>query len=202
MIFKIFNCRVKKMIQDYWKEKLNYLQHKNMSKKDGEYLTKEMALSEIKKFSRKYPAIKTDLVDNSSYITWEAFVSKNIKLRFYLQSQIKISFMEIIDGVFTKVADAKFPYNPFPEINEFFDKADVYLSEYSTEKNKSKQLKMKQKITYEFIKALLMKKIDGKKNYTIDINDEDFTLLLKNSNGSENSYLLNEKNFRQIINNL
>lgn len=190
------------MIQDYWKEKLNYLQHKNMSKKDGEYLTKEMALSEIRKFSRKYPAIKTDLIDNSSYIAWEAFVSKNIKLRFYLQSQIKISFMEIIDGVFTKVADAKFPYNPFPEINEFFDKADVYLSEYSTEKNKSKQLKMKQKITYEFIKALLMKKIDGKKIYTIDINDEDFTLLLKNSDGSENSYSLNEKNFRQIINNL
>lgn len=190
------------MENDFWKEKLNYYQHKNMIKKDGERLTKEIALSEIDKFSKKFPSVTTELIDNSSCVTWEAYVSKNIKLRFYLQSQIKISFMEISDGVFTKVADAKFPYNPFPEIIEFFENADSYLLEYSSEKNKNKQLKMKQKITYEFIKALLLKKFYGKRIYTIEINDEDFVLTLKNPDGSESNYKLTETNFRQIINNL
>lgn len=190
------------METDFWKEKLNLYQHKNMIKKDGERLDRDSALKEIDLFTKNHPGVLTELIENSSYITWEAYISKEIKLRFYLQSQIKISFMQIIDGVFIKIADAKFPYNPFPEINEFFDNVDVYLSDYNSEKNKSKQLKMKQKITYEFIKALLMKKLDGKKIYYIDINENDFTLVVKESDLDEETYTLNQENFRQIINSL
>lgn len=189
------------METDFWKDKLNFYQQKNMTKKDGQRIDMIAALKEIESFKKNFPDIQNELLEQTSYISWEAYITNDLKLRFYLQTQIKISFMKKIDGVFTKIADAKFPYNPFPEITDLFSNIDDYLAEYDGDQIQNKQNKMKMKITYQFIKALAEKKFGGKKMYQIECNEKDFTLILGDYNSNE-KYTLTIENFKDVINSL
>lgn len=190
------------MENDFWKEKLNYYQQMNMTKKEHSFLHMEDAIGKINEFTKKFPLIHTELNQSDSYITWEAYVSSTVKLRFYIQSQIKISFMQKIDGVFTKVADAKFPYDPFTEIEDLFTNQNSILDEFDNSRVSEQQLQKQQRITYEFIKANLSLKINPNIIYHIECRQKDFLLVMENYNGQEKNVSLTAENFRQVINNL
>lgn len=190
------------MENDFWKEKLNYYQQMNMTKKEHSFLHMDEAVDKINEFTKKFPSVQTELNQSNSYITWEAYISSSVKLRFYIQSQIKISFMQKIDGVFTKVADAKFPYDPFAEIEDLFTNLDSIVNEFDSSKVNEQQLQKQQKITYEFIKANLSQKLNKSIIYHIECRQKDFLLVMENYNGAEKSVSLTADNFRQIINNL
>ena len=80
----------------------------------------------FERFSFAHPEIKADYSINSdlegkpSFATWEVTVTPEIKFRLFIQNQIKASLLQRRGGEYIKIADAKFPYNPFSEISEFF----------------------------------------------------------------------------------
>ena len=62
---------------------------------------------------------------------------------------------------FVKIADAKFPYNPFPEISEFLSRRDQYLLQLEERIEKKQKDNRRSKLAYNFIKAALQKKFES-----------------------------------------
>ena len=76
---------------------------------------------------------------------------------------------------YIKICDAKFPYNPLPEIDEFLSKLPDYLKDLGKSlENKSRSLR-RQKIALEFIKAYAA--IHVKQAFTVNSNDDGSFLL-------------------------
>lgn len=184
---------------NFWKEHFSHLQHKNMVRTNAERLSFDSVVSEIEKFSGENPELNGLMENSGSYITWEAFVTDKIKLRLFFQGQIKGSLMEKQGSDFVKIADAKFPYNPFSEVKEFFQNKDMYLKELAKEKKDNLESNMKNKIAGEFIRAYLQKKITDKKIIWDVTLQEDGFLLKVNNSGNEKQYLLNHLSFKNQI---
>lgn len=144
---------------DFWKEIFRHLQHRNMSRIGAERLSLAEAPSEIEKFGKNHPEIIFRTEDKGSYITWETEVTETVKLRLFIQAQIKASLLQENSGEWIKIADAKFPNNPFPEVELLLSSREKYKAELQNEKKSSQVSGIQQKIAMELIKAVLMKKI-------------------------------------------
>lgn len=187
---------------DFWKEKLNDIQHKNMTRVGAQRLGFSDVPSEIKKFESVHGGLGAKTTNNTSYITWEIPVTASVKLRVFFQSQIKVSLMQTNGGELVKICDAKFPYNPFPEIEVFVNKIPDYKSELDKILKAHLQLSKKQKIAGEFIKAFVQAKVPSEK-YLWQLVPEKETFVLKFTDAKtfeEKRVQLSLENFREEIN--
>ncbi len=138
---------------DFWKELFVHLQHKNMVRTNAKPLQLENCKADFDAFAASHPQahIYTEYYD--SYCTFEVTLTATIKLRLYIQSAIKGSLLQKTGSDYVKLCDAKFPYNPLPEIDEFLVRLPDYLKDLEESlENKSRSLR-RQKLAMEFIKA-------------------------------------------------
>ncbi len=188
---------------DFWKEHFVHLLHKNMIRTDAKILTLEEIPQVFENFSLQHPEYQIEFHIEKTYATWEVFVTKSIKLRLFIQNQIKASLLQKNGNDFIKIADAKFPYNPFYEISEFLsnkDKFDVELSQ-KKEENSKKQRKMQ--IAKEFIKANLKEKYKNNSEILWTLKDDEnekIKLILQKDNKSQ-EIILSLENFLSEIEN-
>lgn len=146
---------------DFWKEHFSHVLHKNMVRIDAEKLTFDNAAGIIEGFKSRHPDLKPDVNFNPTYVTFEIFITQEIKLRLYIQNQVKGSLLQFDDGDYVKLVDARFPYNPFPEIEEFLSHMEEYLQELDQKVNKAVHSKKQMKVCEQFIRAKLQKKFKG-----------------------------------------
>lgn len=153
---------------DFWKEIFRHLQHRNMSRIEAKRLPLSDAMNEIENFKNQHPEIIFHVEDKNSYITWKTDVTDTIKLRLFIQSQIKASLLQENNGEWIKIADAKFPNNPFPEVELLLLNREKYKRDLQNEKKTSQISEVQTKITIELIKAVLMKKFN-KENSSVKV---------------------------------
>ena len=116
---------------DFWKEHFVHLQHKNMVRTNAQPLHMAECKAEFEAFTASHPDAKISCEYFPSYCTFEVSLTSAIKLRLFIQNSIKGSIMQKAGGDYVKICDAKFPYNPLPEISEFLAKLPDYLTELS-----------------------------------------------------------------------
>ena len=171
---------------DFWKEIFRHLQHRNMSRIGAERLSLEEAPSEIEKFGKNHPEIIFRTEDKGSYITWETEVTETVKLRLFIQAQIKASLLQENSGEWIKIADAKFPNNPFPEVELLLSSREKYKAELQNEKKSSQVSGIHQKIAMELIKAVLMKKFRmGNSFVKVENSEKGFAAEIVSPEGSQ-----------------
>ncbi len=153
---------------DFWKEIFRHLQHRNMSRVEAKRLPLSEAMNEIEDFKKRHPEIIFRVEDKNSYITWETEITETIKLRLFIQTQIKASLLQENGGEWIKIADAKFPNNPFPEVELLLLNREKYKNDLQNEKKSSQISSVQTKITIELIKAVLMKKFN-KENSSVKV---------------------------------
>ena len=175
---------------DFWKDIFVHMQHKNMMRIGAERLTLQDCPAAFERFQLAHPEIQPEITNSSGYCTWEIFVSDTVKLRLFFQNQIKGSFMQRNGGDLVKIADAKFPNNPFPEIEEFLSRKNDLLRELHSRIETYVHEEKKQKLIGEFIKAHLIKKFGSQNEiiWSFEICGSDFRLTLKK--GTEEKIIL------------
>lgn len=181
---------------DFWKEIFVHLQHKNMVRCGAERLYLQDCDKAFERFSIAHPDIQAEITKTETYATWEIFISDNVKLRLFIQNQIKGSLMQKSGGDLVKIADAKFPNNPFPEIEEFLSRRNDYLRELHSKIDFHVRDMKKQKLFCEFIKAHLIKKFKNQKDiiWTLEPLGKDFKLMLQD-NSCEKELILTCDNY-------
>ena len=143
---------------DFWKELFVHLQHKNMVRAGAERLTLADCPAAFNRFALAHPDIPATFEIKESSAVWEVPVTSSIHLRLFIQNQIKASLLQRQGSDFVKIADAKFPYNPFPEITEFLSRRDSYQVELHSRKELSLRDSRRTKLAEQFIRAYLQKK--------------------------------------------
>lgn len=186
---------------DYWKDCLISLIHKNMVKTEAHNLYFQDSKNVIQAFETEYPQWKGECHFSDSYASWEIFITDSIKLRLYIQSQIKITLLQKNDNDFIKLADGKIHNNPFPEIAELLSKKEQLEREVDELKKNNLKFQKQQKITGEIIKALLYKKLGKEAHFTLEFLKKDFLLTIFENN-EEKKYALTMNNFKDEINNI
>ncbi|MCQ2596283.1 MAG: hypothetical protein MJ181_00415 [Treponema sp.] len=188
---------------DFWKSRINELQHSNMTRPGAERLGFSEVPEKIRAFEASHPDLVTKATDNGSYITWEISVTQTVKMRVFFQSQIKLSLLQVTAGDPVKICDAKCFYDPFPEIEAFVAKIPDYKKELEEIIKAGLQLSKKQKIAGEFMKAYLQEKIPCDKYlWQLVPAEEGFSLLLTDAKTSEEKKIsLSLEGFRQEISN-
>lgn len=165
---------------DFWKDKLVHMTHKNMMRMNAEKLCLADCKKEYVLFAERHPEIKTEITDASGYSTWEAFVTPEIKLRIFVQNQVKVTILQKSKNDLIKLADAKFPNNPFPEVDEFLAHISSYEQELKADFKTAERFTRQQKLACEFIKAYLNKKIpEGKIIWSLTQSSDCFKLSLE-----------------------
>ena len=153
---------------DFWKEHFVHLQHRNMVRTNAQPLRLGDCRQAFEKFAFEHPDIKINAEYFETYCTFEVSLTAEIKLRLFIQSSIKGSLMQKISGDYVKLCDAKFPYNPLPEIHDFLQNLPGYLQELeSTLEQKARSLS-RQKIAFEFIKAYAQNHIPKNQAWKIE----------------------------------
>lgn len=171
---------------DFWKEIFRHLQHRNMSRIGAERLSLADAPSEIENFGKNHPEIIFRSEDKGSYITWETEVTETVKLRLFIQAQIKASLLQENSGEWIKIADAKFPNNPFPEVELLLSSREKYKAELQNEKKSSQVSGIQQKIAMELIKAVLMKKFRMENSFVkVENSEKGFVAEIVSPEGSQ-----------------
>ena len=165
---------------DFWKEHFVHLQHKNMVRTNAQPLHMADCKAEFDAFIASHPDAKIFCEYFPSYCTFEVNLTSTIKLRLFIQNNIKASIMQKTGEEYVKICDAKFPYNPLPEISEFLEKLPDYLTELQNSlENKSRSVR-RQKLALEFIKAYAQKHF--KEPFEVIPNeDSTFTITLLNT---------------------
>ncbi len=180
---------------DFWKEHFVHLQHKNMVRTNAQPLYMTECKAEFEAFTASHPDAKISCEYFPSYCTFEVTLTSAIKLRLFIQNSIKGSIMQKAGGDYVKICDAKFPYNPLPEISEFLAKLPDYLTELSQSLEKKSRSLRRHKLALEFIKAYATTHL--KQSFTLNPN-EDGTFLLTLPTKSINIQIT-EDNFMQKI---
>lgn len=138
---------------DFWKEHFVHLQHKNMVRTNAQALHMADCKDEFDAFTASHPDAKITCEYFPSYCTFEVSLTANIKLRLFIQNNIKASILQKTGPDYTKICDAKFPYNPLPEISEFLSKLPDYLTELEQSLENKSRSQRRQTLALEFIKA-------------------------------------------------
>ena len=181
---------------DFWKELFVHLQHKNMVRTNAQALRLENCKAAFDEFAASHPAAMITSEFTGSYCTFELTLTPQIKLRLYVQSAIKGSLLQKNGSDYIKLCDAKFPYNPLPEIDEFLAHLPEYLKNLEQALENKSRSRRRQKLALEFIKAYA--KIHLKEAHEIAINDNGtYTLMLPANNINIQR---SEDNFMQKIN--
>ena len=155
---------------DFWKEHFVHLQHKNMVRTNALPLHMADCKAEFEAFTASHPDAKISCEYFPSYCTFEVTLTTTIKLRLFIQNNIKASLMQKCGPEYIKICDAKFPYNPLPEISEFLAGLPNYLAELSQSLEKKSRSNRRQKLAQEFIKAYASAHL--KQAFTIKPNED------------------------------
>lgn len=155
---------------DFWKEHFVHLQHKNMVRSNALPLHMADCKAEFEAFTASHPDAKISCEYFPSYCTFEVTLTTTIKLRLFIQNNIKASLMQKCGPEYIKICDAKFPYNPLPEISEFLAGLPNYLAELSQSLEKKSRSNRRQKLAQEFIKAYASAHL--KQAFTINPNED------------------------------
>ena len=183
---------------DFWKELFVHLQHKNMVRTNAQPLHLEDCKVAFEEFAGLHPEASISTEYSNSYCTFEVTLTANIKLRLYIQSAIKGSLMQKNGSDYVKLCDAKFPYNPLPEIDEFLTRLPEYLKELEQSLENKSRTYRRQKLALEFIKAYA--KVHLNEAHEITVNEDgtfNLNLLAKGIN-----IQITENNFTQKISEL
>ena len=187
---------------DFWKEIFVHLQHKNMVRSGAERLSLSDLPAAVERFAFAHPEITANYEIKTSSASWEVPVTSTIRLRLFIQNQIKASLLQRQGSDFVKIADAKFPYNPFPEISEFLSRRDQYEVELNSRLEKASRCDRRTRLAYNFIKAALEKKFASSSIVwhleETDSADYPFNLILGQS-PNERKIPLSEENFMQEL---
>ncbi len=183
---------------DFWKELFVHLQHKNMVRTNAGPLRLEECKVAFEEFAGSHPSATITTEYSGSYCTFEVALTVNIKLRLYIQSAIKGSLMQKNGSDYVKLCDAKFPYNPLPEIDEFLTRLPEYLKELEQSLENKSRTYRRQKLALEFIKAYA--KVHLNEAHEITVN-EDGTFNL-NLPAKGINLQISEDNFMQKIDEL
>lgn len=181
---------------DFWKDIFVHMQHKNMIRIGAERLSVQDAPAAFERFAFAHPDIKVEITNSANYVTWEIFITKTVKLRLFIQSQIKGTLLQRSGGDLVKIADAKFPNNPFPEIEEFLSNKNELLKELHHKVEHEIKQSKKEKLTGEFIKAHLKVKFSNQKDvvWSLENSGHEFKLHLQLGNDSS-TISLDESNY-------
>ena len=164
---------------DFWKEQISVMQKNNLLRKDSEKLYMSDCENKFEEFKLLHPEIVIETTCSANYCSLEFFVTQDVKLRLFVQNQIKISFLQRSDGDLIKIADAKFPNNPFIEIEKFLSRKMDVNKQLLKIKENSQIIQKRQNFAAFFIEAYLEKKLGemfywniqkNKKNLLIKIN--------------------------------
>ena len=182
---------------DFWKELFVHLQHKNMVRTNAQPLRLDDCKAAFEEFAVSHPAARITTEYSGSYCTFEVALTETIKLRLYIQSAIKGSLMQKTGTDYVKLCDAKFPYNPLPEIDEFLARLPDYLKDLNQSlENKSRSLR-RQKLAQEFIKAYATAHLPKTEPWKLESDtDGTFTLTLLKTN---RTLQLTEQDFSQTL---
>ena len=185
---------------EFWKEHFVHLLHKNMVRTNAEKIEFKNIKFQFDDFERKYPELKPQVDFAENYCTWEIFVTPQIKLRLFIHNSVKGSLLEFSDGEYVKIADAKFPYNPFPEIEEFLLHVKEYEQEFDSLLKKSVYDKRQVRIAKEFIKAYLCVKLKKTLNavWSLEESERGIKLLLE-CDSRKNEFELSVLNFKSEL---
>ena len=187
---------------DFWKELFVHLQHKNMVRSGAERLSLADLPAAVERFALAHPEITANYEIKTSSASWEVPVTSTIRLRLFIQNQIKASLLQRQGSDFVKIADAKFPYNPFPEISEFLSRRDQYEVELNSRLEKASRCDRRTRLACNFIKAALEKKLASSALVwhleEADSADYPFNLILGQS-PNERKIPLTAENFMQEL---
>ena len=180
---------------EFWRTRFVELQKINMRAAGREKMNMETAPALIKEFEEKNPGVNSKVTVNETNVDWEIILSAELKMRFFVQNQVKGSIMQKVDAGFVKLADAKFFSNPIPEIQDFVEKFSDMQQEFSDWKIQGQKYGKLQKITGEFIKAIVMKKIKGQNiQWQLETGASNFVLLVE-KNGGRKEYQISMADF-------
>ena len=184
---------------DFWKEHFVHIQHKNMVRTNATPLRLADCKEAFEAFAASHPAARIKTEFSASYCTFEVPLTAAIKLRLFIQSSIKGSLMQKHGADYVKLCDAKFPYNPLPEIDEFLSHLPSYLEELGQSLENKARSERRQKIAMEFIKAYASTYIPKSRPWKIECDSSSngtFTLSFPEENKTLN---LTESDFIQKI---
>lgn len=170
-------------VGEFWRTRFVELQKTNMRASGRDRMNMENASELIREFEAANPEINSKVTVNVTNVDWEIILSPELKLRFFIQSQVKGSIMQKVDAGFVKIADAKFFSNPVPEIQFFVENFNSLQEEFSVWKIQSQKYAKIQKIAGELIKALAIKKFKGKNiQWQLESRASDFVLITEENN--------------------
>ena len=164
---------------DFWKEQISVMQKNNLLRKVSEKLYMSDCENKFEEFKLLHPELVIETTCSANHCSLEFFVTQDVKLRLFVQNQIKISFLERSEGDLIKIADAKFPNNPFIEIEKFLSRKMDVNKQLLKIKENSQIIQKRQNFAAFFIEAYLEKKLGemfywniqkNKKNLLIKIN--------------------------------
>lgn len=184
---------------DFWKEIIVHVQHKNMIRTNATRLYLSDAQTEFEKFASAHPDLPAEITNAATYSTWEVFVTPSIKLRLFIQSQIKGTLLQVQDNDLVKIADMKFPNNPFPDIEEFLSHREEYNAMLAQRKNDALRSNKKLQLAGQFVKAYLKNRLQGTEFlWQLDYAKDGFTLKLQLGN-DEKTGAINPATFKEDV---
>lgn len=145
---------------DFWKDRIMKIQQQNMTRKNARRLNLCDAEKYFADFALMHPDFYLQSSVSSSYATWEISLTDELKLRLFIQNQIKATFLQKNGGEFVKLADARFLNNPFPEIDNFIRHLPEYLEELKSMQMEKVHHSRRMKVARQFILAFLNKKFE------------------------------------------
>ena len=167
---------------DFWKEQISAMQKNNLLRKDSDRLFMSECEKKFEEFKLLHPELVVETTCSANHCSLEFFVTQDVKLRLFVQNQTKLSFLQRSDGDLIKIADAKFPNNPFKEIEDFLlHRKD--LTEQLLQLKETKQIIQKQQnFAAFFIEAYLDKKLVETFQWKIKKNRQNLSIQINRIN--------------------